>query len=95
MGLRAPAPRGRPPGIDGPRRLPVGALSKQNTSLAFTDALRDAGICGSSGSVGDALDNALIESAIGLFKTELVDRYPRTWTGRADLEIATASWVHW
>jgi transposase InsO family protein len=46
----------------------------QFTSLAFTDALRDSGIAGSIGSVGDALDNALMESAIGVYKTELIDR---------------------
>jgi transposase InsO family protein len=38
----------------------------QATSLAFTEALTDAGIAGSIGSVGDALDNALMESTIGL-----------------------------
>jgi putative transposase len=67
----------------------------QYTSLAFTEALREAGIAGSIGSVGDALDNALMESTIGLFKTELVDRYERSWTGRAELERETAGWVHW
>lgn len=50
---------------------------------------------GSIGSVGDALDNALMESTIGLFKAELVERHPRSWTGRAELERETASWVHW
>lgn len=67
----------------------------QYTSLVFTEALRDAGITGSIGSVGDALDNALIESTIGLYKTELVYRHPRSWSGRAELERETASWVHW
>ena len=67
----------------------------QYTSLAFTEALREAGIAGSIGSVGDALDNALMESTIGLFKTELVERHPRSWTGRAELERETAAWVHW
>lgn len=43
----------------------------QYTSLAFTDALRDSGMAGSIGSVGDALDNALMESAIGLVQTRL------------------------
>lgn len=66
----------------------------QYTSLAFTDALRDSGIAGSIGSVGDALDNALMESAIGLYKTELIDRQ-KSWTGRAEVERETASWVHW
>ena len=46
----------------------------QYTSLAFTEALLDAGIAGSIGTVGDALDNALMESTIGLYKTELIDR---------------------
>ena len=66
----------------------------QYTSLAFTEALRSAGIAGSIGSVGDALDNGLMESTIGLYKTELIDRN-RSFTGRADLEHATAEWVHW
>ena len=46
-------------------------------------------------SVGDALDNALMESTIGLYKTELIDRHEASWTGRAELERETASWVHW
>ena len=66
----------------------------QYTSLAFTDALPDSGIAGPIGSVGDALDNALMESAIGLYKTELIDRQ-KSWTGRAEVEGETASWVHW
>jgi putative transposase len=66
----------------------------QYTSLAFTEALIDAGIAGSIGSVGDALDNALMESTIGLYKTELIDRQ-RSWTGRAEVERETAAWVHW
>jgi len=66
----------------------------QYTSLAFTEALLEAAIAGSIGSVGDALDNALMESTIGLFKTELIDRQ-RSWTGRAQVERETAAWVHW
>jgi transposase InsO family protein len=41
-------------------------VGSQYTSLAFTDALRDSGTAGSIGSVGDALANALMESAIGV-----------------------------
>ncbi len=67
----------------------------QYTSLAFTEALRDAGITGSIGSVGDALDNALMESTIGLYKTEVIGRNTRSWTGQQDVERATAEWVHW
>ncbi len=66
----------------------------QYTSISFTEALRDAGITGSIGSVGDALDNALMESAVGLYKTELIERR-MTFTGRAELERETAAWVHW
>ena len=66
----------------------------QYTAIAFTEALRVAGIVGSIGSVGDALDNALMESAVGLYKSELIDQHP-TFSGRAELERETASWVHW
>ncbi len=48
----------------------------QYTSLAFTEALTESGIAGSIGIVGDALDNALMESTIGLYKTEPIDRRP-------------------
>jgi transposase InsO family protein len=67
----------------------------QYTSLAFTEALLQAGITGSIGSVGDALDNALMESTIGLYKTEVIGQNPRSWTGLRDVEQATAEWVHW
>lgn len=67
----------------------------QYTSLAFTEALLDAGIAGSIGTVGDALDNALMESTIGLYKSELIERHERSWTGRAEVERETAAWVHW
>jgi len=67
----------------------------QYTSVVFTEALIEAGVAGSIGTVGDALDNALMESTIGLYKTELIDRHPNTWTGRVEVENETASWVHW
>jgi putative transposase len=67
----------------------------QYTSLAFTEALKDAGITGSIGTVGDALDNALMESTIGLFKTEVIDFEQSTWSNWRYVEQATASWVHW
>jgi putative transposase len=35
-----------------------------------------------------------MESTIGLYKTELIDRQ-RSWTGRAQVERETAAWVHW
>lgn len=67
----------------------------QYVSLAFTEALQEAGITGSIGSVGDALDNALMESTIGLFKTEVIEHERPTWTSWRHIEQATASWVHW
>ncbi|GII34380.1 hypothetical protein Pmi06nite_78220 [Planotetraspora mira] len=46
------------------------------------------------GTVGDALDNALMESQIGLYKTELIK--PRgPWRSLAEVELATAEWVDW
>jgi len=66
----------------------------QYTSIAFTDRLVDAGIDPSVGSVGDAYDNALAESQIGLFKSELV--WPHgPWRDRDHLEAAVLDWVTW
>lgn len=67
----------------------------QYTSLAFTEALAEAGITGSIGTVGDALDNALMESTIGLFKTEVIAHEQPIWTNWRQVENAVASWVHW
>ena len=63
--------------------------------MAFTAELLEAGIAGSIGTVGDALDNALCESTIGLFKTEAIDDGGPTWTDRSDVEWQVARWVHW
>ena len=67
----------------------------QFTSVAFTAELLQAGIAGSIGSVGDALDNALCESTIGLFKTEAINDGGPTWTDRSAVEWQVARWVHW
>ncbi len=69
----------------------------QYTALAFTEELIEAGIAGSIGTVGDALDNALMESTIGLYKTELIIPYARgrNWSGLRELERETAEWVRW
>jgi putative transposase len=67
----------------------------QYTSVAFTAELLEAGIAGSIGTVGDALDNALCESTIGLFKTEAIDDGGPTWTDRSAVEWQVARWVHW
>jgi len=64
------------------------------TSFAFTAHLIEAGIDASIGTVGDALDNALMESTIGLYKTELIKK-AGPWKSLADVELATAGYVDW
>ena len=66
----------------------------QYTSIAFTERLVEAGVDASVGSVGDAYDNALAESQIGLFKTELINP-DGPWRDREHVEIETLDWVYW
>ncbi|RPK82032.1 Integrase core domain protein [Streptomyces sp. ADI98-12] len=56
----------------GPGLIHHSDAGSQYTSFAFTAHLLEAGIDASIGTVGDALDNALMESQIGLYKTELI-----------------------
>ena len=67
----------------------------QYTSVALSAELSDAGIAGSIGTVGDALDNALCESTIGLFKTEAINDGGPAWRDRREVEWQVARWVHW
>ena len=66
----------------------------QYLSVAYSEHLDAAGIKPSTGAVGSSHDNALAESVIGLYKTELI-KPRRPWKGLDDLEIATAEWVDW
>jgi putative transposase len=66
----------------------------QYTSIAFTERLAEAGVDASVGAVSDALDNALAESVIGLFKTELIRRRG-PWRTVEHVEAATLHWVDW
>jgi putative transposase len=66
----------------------------QYTSFAFTTRLIDAGVDASVGSVGDAYDNALAETTIGLYKAEKINRRG-PWRTLADVELATLEWVDW
>jgi putative transposase len=66
----------------------------QYTSFAFTERLIDAGVDPSIGSVGDAYDNALAESTIGLYKTELIS-HQAPWKTLDEVEFATLEWVDW
>ena len=65
----------------------------QYTSIDFTQELADHGILQSVGSVGDAYDNALAESFVDSFKTELIN--DRIWKTKAQLELAVVRWVGW
>lgn len=64
----------------------------QYISIALSEQLREAGIAGSIGTVGDVL----IESTIGLFKTELIEAVKApSWSSRQHVETTTAAWVDW
>ncbi|MFJ2591317.1 DDE-type integrase/transposase/recombinase [Streptomyces sp. NPDC087538] len=66
----------------------------QYTSFRLAVHLDAVGIAASIDSVGDAYDNALMESAIGLFETELIKPgWP--WRTLSQVELATAEWVDW
>ena len=66
----------------------------QSLSMRYTNRLVDASIAPSVGSVGDAYDNALAESVIGLFKTEVIRRH-RPWRTLEMVEFAVLAWVDW
>jgi transposase InsO family protein len=71
------------------RRFP-----RQYVSFAFTERLVEVGVDPSVGSVGDAYDNALAESQIGLYKTELT-RPEGPWRGVEHVELESLNWVDW
>jgi transposase InsO family protein len=66
----------------------------QYVAMRYTDRVLAAGAAPSVGSVGDAYDNALAESVIGLYKTEVIYRRG-PWRGFDDVEYATLEWVAW
>jgi putative transposase len=66
----------------------------QYTSIAFTERLAAAGVSASVGTVGDAYDNALAESVIGLYKTELI-KPKGPWRTAEQVELATLEYVDW
>ena len=66
----------------------------QYLAIRYTERLAEAGAVPSVGSRGDSYDNALAESVIGLYKSELIfNRGP--WRTVEDVELATVAWVHW
>ena len=71
---------------------------RQYTAIRFTEHLELEGGRPSIGSVGDAFDNALMESVIGLYKTECIRTtvfHAGPYRTMADVEYATAGWVDW
>jgi len=65
----------------------------QYTSADYTQELDDHGVLASVGSVGDALDNAMAESFVDTFKTELIA--DRSWRSRTQLELAAVEYIAW
>ena len=71
---------------------------RQYKSLRLTEHLATEGFAASIGSVGDAYDNALMETVIGLYKTECIRVGPfhgGPLKTLSDVEYATATWVEW
>jgi putative transposase len=82
----------RKPGAD-VRLVHHSDAGSQYTSYAFTQVLDDHCVLASIGSVGDAFDNALAESFVDSFKTELIA--DRVWRTRTQLELAIVEYVAW
>ena len=82
------------------RRGEVGGLvhhsdrGSQDLSIRYTERLAEGGIAPSVGSVGDSYDNAMAESVIGLYKTQVIRR---RGPGRGSTRLSTArfEWVDW
>ena len=66
----------------------------QYLSIRYSERLAEAGVEPSVGSKGDSYDNALAESIIGLYKTEVIHRRG-PWRQLDEVEYATLEWVDW
>ena len=66
----------------------------QYLSIRYSERLAESGVNPSTGTVGDSYDNAMAETIIGLFKTEVIHRRG-PWRGMDDVEYATLEWVDW
>ena len=69
-------------------------LSAATAAASTGERLEEARIECSVGTVGDSYDNALAESVIGLYKTEVI-RKGGPWRGVEGVEWATLEWVDW
>lgn len=74
--------------------LPPVEPEQRYTSIAFTETLALQGLSASIGTVGDAYDNALAESIIGLFKTEVIKRHG-PFKILTEVEFELMEWVDW
>jgi transposase InsO family protein len=80
--------------VDGEELIHHSDRGVQYVSIRYTERLAEAGVEPSVGSVGDSYDNALAETIIGLFKTEVI-RQQGPWRGIDAVELATLEWVDW
>jgi putative transposase len=71
--------------------LPRSIEPSQFTSWTFSQRIRQAGLAHSIGTVGDAFDNAVVESFWGRMQTELFNR--KRWTTRVELSTAIFDWI--
>jgi transposase InsO family protein len=88
-GWRSPAAPSAPTSSSSITQTPAAKY----TSYAFTQVLDDHAVLASIGSVGDAYDNALAESFVDSFKTELIA--DRVWRTRSQLQLAIVEYVAW
>ena len=82
----------RPPGAD-VALIHHSDRGSQYTSIDYSQTLADHQVLASVGSVGDAYDNALAESFLDSFKTELIA--DRVWRTRSQLELAVVEYIGW
>jgi transposase InsO family protein len=66
----------------------------QYPSIRYTERLAEVGINASVGTTGDSYDNALAETIIGLYKTEVI-HHRGPWRSLDAVEYATLEWVDW
>ena len=91
---RAGAGDPRPPAVEEGGLVAHSDRGSQHLAIRYTERLVEEGIEPSVGSAGDSYDNALAETVIGLFKTEVI-RPRGPWRSLEAVEFATLEWVNW
>jgi len=82
------------PYVDQDRLVHHSDRGVQYLSIRYTERLAEAGIEPSVGSRGDSYDNAMAESVIGLYKTEVILQQG-PWKSLEEVEFKTLEWVDW